>query len=110
MTSGQQQERYMHGHTQAAVQNQLTRSASSQGAFFLPYLRPRMSLLDCGCGSGGITLGLAAAVDPGLVTGLDMEENVIKQAIALARERGVSNVNFVVGNVYKIEFPDNSFD
>jgi cyclopropane fatty-acyl-phospholipid synthase-like methyltransferase len=41
------------------------RTAAKEGAFFLPYLRPGMRLLDLGCGPGSITLGLAEAVAPG---------------------------------------------
>lgn len=38
------------------------RAASDAAAFFLPYLRPGMRVLDVGCGPGSITLGLAKAV------------------------------------------------
>lgn len=41
------------------------RSAGNAAAFLLPHLRPGMRLLDCGCGPGTITLGLAEAVAPG---------------------------------------------
>jgi ubiquinone/menaquinone biosynthesis C-methylase UbiE len=35
--------------------------------FFLPHLQSGMTLLDCGCGPGSLTLGLAEAVAPGQV-------------------------------------------
>ena len=34
-----------------------------------------MSLLDCGCGAGSITLDLAESAAPGRVIGLDLDEN-----------------------------------
>ena len=110
MVSEPQRERYIQGHDPSVIQALSARTASSDGAFFLPYLRPGMSLLDCGCGPGSITLGLAEAVDPGLVTGIDVEGREIEHASALAKNMGVTNANFLVGNVYQLEFADNSFD
>src|SRR5690349_17605210 len=53
------------------------RTAQTQAAFFLPYLRPGMALLDLGCGPGSITTGLAAAVAPGRTTGVDLNPQSI---------------------------------
>jgi ubiquinone/menaquinone biosynthesis C-methylase UbiE len=62
---------YVHG---SAFDAQLTRrTAAREGAFFLPHLRPGMRVLDCGCGPGSITVGLAAAVAPGQAVGIDLE-------------------------------------
>ena len=86
------------------------RTALVDAAFFLPHIRSGMSLLDCGCGSGSITLGLAEAVAPGEVAGFDVGEAPIQHARNLAKEKGVSNVKFDVGNIYEIPFEDASFD
>jgi ubiquinone/menaquinone biosynthesis C-methylase UbiE len=110
MGSESRSEQYIHGHDDATIQGLSLRSASHDGAFFLPYLRPGMSLLDCGCGPGSITFGLAGAVAPGQVIGIDRADTVIEHATAVAQERGVTNVRFLVGNVYQLEFPDNAFD
>lgn len=37
------------------------RTLASHGAFFVPHLRRGLRLLDCGCGPGSITVGMAAA-------------------------------------------------
>jgi SAM-dependent methyltransferase len=69
-----------------------------------------MRVLDVGCGPGTITLGLAAAVAPGEVIGIDRELSQVERARALAGERGISNVRFEIGKAEEIPFPDGSFD
>ncbi|MDP8923625.1 MAG: class I SAM-dependent methyltransferase [Chloroflexota bacterium] len=69
-----------------------------------------MRLLDCGCGPGSITVGLAEAAAPGEVIGLDLQPAQIERARLLAAERGVLNVRFEVGDVSQLPFPDASFD
>jgi SAM-dependent methyltransferase len=99
---------YVHG---PAFDAQLThRAAAREGAFFLPHLRAGMRVLDCGCGPGSITIGLAAAVAPGQAVGIDREGRQIAAARALAAEQGVANVAFEVGSVYDLPFPDAAFD
>jgi cyclopropane fatty-acyl-phospholipid synthase-like methyltransferase len=63
------------------------RTAAKEGAFLLPYLRPGMRLLDFGCGPGSITLGLAEAVAPGEVVGVDLQPSQVAQARALSAAR-----------------------
>ena len=87
-----------------------TRTANNSAAFFLPYLKPGMSLLDCGCGPGTITIGLGEAVAPGRVVGIDLYEPRLEQARALAAERGADNVSFQVASVYELPFEDDTFD
>ena len=80
------------------------RTASQDAAFFLPSLRPGIRLLDLGCGPGSITLGLAEAVAPGEVIGIDVQPSQVKQAQALSAVRGVRNVRFEVSDVYRLPF------
>jgi ubiquinone/menaquinone biosynthesis C-methylase UbiE len=87
-----------------------TRTAAVEAAFFLPYLRPGMALLDCGSGPGSITCDLAEVVAPGEVVGLDIQPPQVEQACTLASERGLTNARFEVGSVYALPFADNSFD
>jgi len=69
-----------------------------------------MSILDCGCGPGSITIGLAEIVAPGQVVGLDIEPRQLEAAKRLASEQAVSNIRFEQGSVYELPFPDATFD
>jgi len=86
------------------------RTASKEAAFLLPHLQPGMTLLDCGCGPGTITIGLAEVVAPGRVVGIDLDEERIITARKYAAERGVNNVDFQLANVNQLPFPDEFFD
>ena len=104
-------EPYIHDDDSAmTVRQHASRTADKQAGWFLPYLRPGMTLLDCGCASGSITVGLAEAVAPGRVHGVDISEVEIGRAIARAEQQNIENISFTVGNVYELDFSDNSFD
>jgi SAM-dependent methyltransferase len=82
----------------------------AQYATFIPHLKPGMTVLDCGCGPGTITLGLAELDRTINITGMDFSEDQINRARGSATEKGIGNVRFEVGSVYELPFPDNSFD
>jgi ubiquinone/menaquinone biosynthesis C-methylase UbiE len=103
-------DRRAHGVTPGLREDYQRRTAERQAAFVLPYLRPSMSLLDVGCGPGSITLGLAQAVAPGQVTGIDHDPAHIEAAKALAAELGVTNATFQVGDVLSLPWEDAQFD
>ena len=107
--SPEPQEQYTHGYNEAS-QVMAKRSASAQASFLLPHLKPGMSLLDCGCGPGTMTMGLAEVVAPGEVVGIDIESGEIERAKANAQEGGVTNVDWRVASAYEIPFPDASFN
>jgi SAM-dependent methyltransferase len=86
------------------------RTAATSASFLLPHLRPGMRVLDCGCGPGSITVGLAEAVAPGDVIGIDILPAQVDRAGAVAAERGVSNVRFETASVYELPYSDVSFD
>ena len=99
------------GYDSAAVQEHYIASEASLVAdLFLPHLQSGMSLLDCGCGPGTITVGLAEATAPGEVVGIDLEPSMIERANAFASERQVANVRFQVADIHDLPFPDGSFD
>ena len=86
------------------------RTVEKCATFFAPHLRPGMRLLDCGCGPGTITLGLATIVAPGEVVGIDNDPERLEAARAAAREEGVANVTCQEASILELPFPDGSFD
>lgn len=63
------------------------------------------TLLDAGCGEGFVTDILQTELPNAKFTGFDVLEDSVRLA-ALRNPRGT----FAVGDIYNIEFPDNSFD
>ena len=103
--------RSFYGYDSSDVQDSYTgRDIEAEAGFILTHLKPGMSILDCGCGPGAITFGLAEAVAPGRVQGVDIEPAMVEQATRLAAEEGVQNVEFRVGDIYDLPFEDGEFD
>ena len=75
-------ESYTWRDTNVAQEVHGVRTAANVGGYFTPLLRPGMCLLDCGCGPGSITVGLAELVAPGEVIGLDANADLIAAAQA----------------------------
>lgn len=103
-------ESYLPGYARDASEFMALRTAESHAAFVLPRLRPGMRLLDCGCGPGSITLGLARQVAPAEVIGLDREASQIEKARQEAQKQEASHVRFETGSIYALPFADQSFD
>lgn len=67
------------------------------------------TVLDAGCGIGVDVMELAEAVAPlGMVVGVDNSERLIERATERAADE--PNAQFVVGDVYDLDFADDSFD
>jgi SAM-dependent methyltransferase len=107
---GPRREVYSVGYDAATRRRHERRTAAEHASFLLPYLRPGLRLLDCGCGSGSITVGLARIVGPGQAIGVDLEPGQLERARELAAENRVPNVSLAVANVYDLPFPNASFD
>lgn len=101
---------YTWRNTNVAKEVHGVRTAANVGGYFTPFLRPGMRLLDCGCGPGSVTIGLAELVAPGEVIGIDTNADLIAAAQANAARAGVANVTFRSGDIYNLPFAENSFD
>src|SRR5262249_5636926 len=69
-----------------------------------------VSVLDCGCGPGSITLGIAERVFPGSVIGVDFGESQIARAGDITTARSIKNLTFQVADVYTLPFDSESFE
>lgn len=101
---------YTMGFSEEFMESLKRVSAENEAGYLLPHLRPGFRLLDVGCGLGTISIGLAKAVAPGEMHGLDMEASQIDMARSYARAYGVDNAIFHVGDAIDLPFEDGSFD
>src|SRR5215468_9402235 len=68
-------------------------------------------VLDVGCGTGASALPAAQAVGPsGRVIGVDLSVRLLERARAKAAARGLTNVEFRIGDMTSSGYPDQSFD
>jgi len=76
------------------------RRASTLELFRLAGVRPGMRCVDLGCGSGDVTFEMAALAGPaGSAVGIDMDRAKLAPARVAARELGLVNVAFEIGDV-----------
>lgn len=73
-------------------------------------LSPGMEVLDVGCGTGAVTRILAERVSPGKVIGIDLSEERLSVARDLAKEQGVSNVEYLRTDIRDIDSQEKGFD
>ncbi|MCY3801835.1 MAG: class I SAM-dependent methyltransferase [Chloroflexi bacterium] len=85
-------------------------TAESHARHLLPYLRSGLRVLDFGCGPGAISAGLAKAIAPGELHGVDVKESQVALARKVARAGKHANATFHVADVTDLPFEDGFFD
>ena len=100
---------------QEATQSDLQAAIKLRGAdvyagFLIPHLRPGATVLDCGCGAGTITLGLAEAVPDGHVIGVDLDLSGLTGAQGDAVSLGQQNVSWIGADGRSLPFHGAVFD
>jgi len=74
-------------------------------------LSPGARVLDVASGTGASALPAAEAAGPdGHVIAVDLAENMLERARAKAAARGLRNIEFRVGDMTDLGYPDGSFD
>jgi len=74
-------------------------------------LRPGLHVLDLACGVGDPALSVAAELAPsGRVTATDLGPGMMSLAEELARQKGLTNIEFREANAESLPFADASFD
>ena len=101
---------YTMGFSEEMLESLRRYTAEASAAYLLPYLRPGLRVLDLGCGPGTISAGLAKAIEPGELHGVDMEESQIDLARETVKWHGVDNAIFHVGDATNMPFEDGFFD
>ena len=101
---------YTMGYSEAFMKLLYRRNANENAGHLLPLLRPGMTVLDLGCGPGQISIGLAHTVSPGVVHGVDYEQNQVKLAYENSNIHGVHNVVFTQEDATHLDLLSNSFD
>jgi ubiquinone/menaquinone biosynthesis C-methylase UbiE len=77
-------------------------------SYLNPYLLPKSTILDIGCGPAVISEHIALQHTNIKITGLDISQERLVQT---ANEKSsISNLSFTTGDVYHLPFKDNSFD
>ncbi|KAF7194454.1 putative methyltransferase C1B3.06c [Pseudocercospora fuligena] len=114
----EKQARYAFGLNppKSVISGHATRKASTQCAYMMPTFlsmakeNPKLKVLDVGCGPGSITVDFAEMIPQGHVIGYDLSGAVLETAKIHAESKGITNVEFVKGDVYNLPFEDGEFD
>ena len=101
---------YTHGHHESVLRSHRWRTAENSAAYVLPRLTSGVSVLDVGCGPGTITADFATLVTPARVTALEVTAEALDLARAEIARRGLTTVDFAVGDVHALDFADDTFD
>lgn len=84
-----------------------TRTLEKDHKVLWEILKPGMSVLDVGCGTGIITYGIARSVLTGRVVGIDISDALLNEAIE--KYKDCSNLSFEKLDVFSLPY-ENEFD
>lgn len=85
-----------------------TRTLNDSHKRLAEIIKPGMTVLDIGCGTGAITSGIAEVVGPnGRVIGIDNNQELIEKARQINENNPI--ISFEVGDIYQLPY-QNEFD
>jgi arsenite methyltransferase len=104
----------LHRPELAATFDEVSFWSARFGAFLfahLPTLRPRLQILDLGCGTGFPTFELAQVYGPSCqVTGIDTWAEAIERAAFKQQIYQLPNVRILAADAAQLPFPEHAFD
>jgi ubiquinone/menaquinone biosynthesis C-methylase UbiE len=103
-------EQYGPGYRPKLVSQHNSRTASRDAGFALPFISNPKIIVDCGCGRGSITIGLAELFPEAQVIGFDIGEEVIAAARSDAEAAALGNIEFRIGSIYHLPLDDDCCD
>ncbi len=86
-----------------------SRNAKIYADFFYPLLAADDQVLDCGCGHGSITVGLAQFVPDGSIVGIDSDADKFQLAISHLRQYNLDNIKFYGASILRLPFASETF-
>ena len=98
---------YTPGHSDVSRRFMARRSLETHAEFIRPYVKSNSHVLDCGCGPGTISAGIAAIAVDGSVHGIDFSRHQIDEARQMHR---LQNLSFDFASVYELPYEDHRFD
>lgn len=101
---------YTTDHSTSVLQTHNWRTASNSAAYLVSHITSTSKILDIGCGPGSITVDFARRASQGHVTGIEYVPDPLNQARQLASSQGVTNTQFLAGDIHSLDFADNTFD
>jgi ubiquinone/menaquinone biosynthesis C-methylase UbiE len=104
------EQQYLHGHHESVLRVHSRRTVENSAAYLAPHLSPELHLLDVGSGPGTITKDFARRLHAGRVVGIDAGAEIVARTQAEARDEGLANLEYRTGDVYALDFADNTFD
>jgi len=102
-------EGYSFGYKEGMLDYQSYRALKTLG-FVLSYLKPNMTVLECGSGHGVATFEIAKKLSTGTVVGIDIHKDLVDANNKKAQESNIENITFEEANLLELPYPDNSFD
>ncbi|MEE9413946.1 MAG: methyltransferase domain-containing protein [Acidimicrobiales bacterium] len=100
---------YTHGHSASVLRSHTWRTVENSAGYLAEHLVDGAAVLDVGAGPGTISIDMAQRVGSGSVIGIELSQEVLIKARA-AVPAEVTNIDFRVGDVYSLDFDDDSFD
>ncbi|MDW5563677.1 MAG: methyltransferase domain-containing protein [Methanomassiliicoccus sp.] len=104
-------EEYVHGYSQREAQRLRDQATTLTDLLHYDTHYPEKSMvLEAGCGIGAQTVSLARNSPGAKITSMDISVSSIERAKCWVKGEGITNVEFMVADIFDLPFSDGSFD